>query len=76
MTQTGRYVWKINEEDIWNNELSLIKVKGNSSTGIYRQRYNRKLNPLVEIKIEDLSFVEILIRHLISALLRDKLTTL
>lgn len=74
MTQTGRYVWKINEEDIWNNELSLIKVKGNSSTGI-RQRYNRKLNPLVEIKIEDLSFVEILIRHLISALLRDKLTT-
>lgn len=75
MTQTGRYVWKINEEDIWNNELSLIKVKGNSSTGI-RQRYNRKLNPLVEIKIEDLSFVEILIRHLISALLRDKLTTL
>lgn len=75
MTQTGRYVWKINEEDIWNNELSLIKVKGNSSTGI-RQKYNRKLNPLVEIKIEDLSFVEILIRHLISALLRDKLTTL
>lgn len=75
MTQTGRYVWKINEEDIWNNELSLIKVKGNSSTRI-RQRYNRKLNPLVEIKIEDLSFVEILIRHLISALLRDKLTTL
>lgn len=75
MTQTGRYVWKINEEDIWNNELSLIKVKGNFSTGI-RQRYNRKLNPLVEIKIEDLSFVEILIRHLISALLRDKLTTL
>lgn len=75
MTQTGRYVWKINEEDIWNNELSLIKVKSNSSTGI-RQRYNRKLNPLVEIKIEDLSFVEILIRHLISALLRDKLTTL
>lgn len=75
MTQTGRYVWKINEEDIWNNELSLIKVKGNSSTGI-KQRYNRKLNPLVEIKIEDLSFVEILIRHLISALLRDKLTTL
>lgn len=75
MTQTGRYVWKINEEDIWNNELSLIKVKGNSLTGI-RQRYNRKLNPLVEIKIEDLSFVEILIRHLISALLRDKLTTL
>lgn len=75
MTQTGRYVWKINEEDIWNNELSLIKVKGNSSTGI-RQRYNRKLNPLVEIKIEDLNFVEILIRHLISALLRDKLTTL
>lgn len=75
MTQTGRYVWKINEEDIWNNELSLIKVKGNSSTGI-RQRYNRKLNPLVEIKIEDLSFVEILIRYLISALLRDKLTTL
>lgn len=74
MTQTGRYVWKINEEDIWNNELSLIKVKGNSSTGI-RQRYNRKLNPLVEIKIEDLNFVEILIRHLISALLRDKLTT-